>query len=161
MFAGVFAGLALAHDDPHPGDTTWHPTTATHPEHPPVTTGEHPPTVPPEHPPVTVTVPGQTVTVPVTSVVTVPGPTVTTPGQTVTTSTTRTVKVPAPVKPCAIPTALRGKASVRRGQDGNCYVTVTKTVTKIQVRTKTIHDRCPPPPGCEGDCDEVYKGGNG
>lgn len=75
------------------------------------------------------------------------------------------VEVPAKPKPCAIPASMRKNSTVKRGRDGNCYVT-TKTVITI---TKVIHDRppCPDnppkpkPKDCEGDCDKVYEGASG
>lgn len=108
---------------------------------------------------VNVPVPGPPVPVPGPPV---PGPPVPVPGPERVVVKTKTVT--AKQKPCVMPTAVRkaGNATMTRGKDGNCYITITKVK---HGPPKIVHDRCVPPPdepGCEGKCDWPKKfGGNG
>jgi hypothetical protein len=139
---GLGASAALA-TDLHPP----HHPTEPHPglPHPPVEgepCNEYHPCLPPVHPPVTVTVttPGETVTVerpaPPPAIVTTPAP----PAITIKTPpTTRTI----------VKTVVKWR---------------TRTITKTKTRTVKLPCAPPkrkPPKDCEGDCDTVYKGANG
>jgi hypothetical protein len=75
---------------------------------------------------------------------------------------TKIVEVKAKPKPCRIPASLKG-STVKRGKDGNCYVTTTKVIkiVKVEYVPKPDNPPRPKPKDCEGDCDSVYKGANG
>jgi hypothetical protein len=148
--AGVFAlagfGAAIAADDPHPPlhpSTADHPTTGDHPPtHPPTTTGEHPPTCdhqcPPPPPPVTVTV-TQTTPAPPAQTTTVERP------------VERVVYVDRVVeKRVEVPVEKIVTKRVEVPVMKIVYRTKWKTRTVVQriIRTKVIHDRCPPPDVC-------------
>ena len=75
---------------------------------------------------------------------------------------TKIVEVKAKPKPCRIPASLKG-STVKRGKDGNCYVTTTKVIkiVKVEYVPKPDNPPRPKPKDCEGDCDSVYKGASG